>query len=127
MHCLLNYSIDKQPLIMGRMGRLLKKLIQRIHRAHDHYRMKWRENLDFRVNRIVWACHALAFPRASATDGYREILDEVKKISEQLFWGFSVIMTSVVSIRPAAEAACWRAKRTTLVGLMPPVCMSFSH
>lgn len=64
---------------------LLRKLIQRIQRAHDRYRKKWREESAFRDTSVAYTRNALAFPVAATTDECRETLDEVTRFTENLF------------------------------------------
>lgn len=64
---------------------LLRKLIQRIQRAHDRYRKKWREDAASRDTSVAHPRNALAFPQAAATDEGRETLDEVRRFTENLF------------------------------------------
>lgn len=64
---------------------LLKKLIQRIHRYHGQYQMKWREDPAFRAKRMAYSSNALEFPKAAATDKCGHSLDEVRRFSKELF------------------------------------------
>ena len=64
---------------------LLKKLLQRIHRYHGQYQMKWREDPEFRVKRMAYSRNALEFPKDAATDKCGNALDDVRRFSEELF------------------------------------------
>ena len=64
---------------------LLKKVIQRMHRAHGQYRLKWQESPEFRINRTAYTRSALACPQAVASQACQGILEEVQKFSQILF------------------------------------------